>query len=215
MKKFVSMDSFVQAVQDMLVEVHDGVYQKALKMRDSYTNVALDFDEFKKIMKEKEGFIKAMWCGERECEDNVKAETGATTRCIPFEQEHLADHCVYCGHPAKHMVCFAKAYDNLLNNSGPGRLTQSRAINVLFKFLYNLIVSVICGLSSWGYSSVGRHDWQSEVGVQSYLHQIKPSVDKEILSTGGCLSKVLAIGNFRTLYFALAIMCFKLPFSDT
>ncbi|HXK90376.1 MAG TPA: proline--tRNA ligase, partial [Thermosynergistes sp.] len=64
----------------------------------------------KKIMKEKEGFIKAMWCGERECEDNVKAETGATTRCIPFEQEHLADHCVYCGHPAKHMVYFAKAY---------------------------------------------------------------------------------------------------------
>ena len=109
-KKFVPMDNMIQAIQDLLVEVHDGVYQKALKMRENYTSVARDFDEFKEIMKEKEGFVKAMWCGARECEDNIKAETGATSRCIPFEQEHLADNCVYCGKPAKHMVYFAKAY---------------------------------------------------------------------------------------------------------
>ena len=109
-KIFVPMDNVVQAIQDLLVDVHNGVYKKALKMRESYTSIARDLDEFKAIMKEKEGFVKAMWCGERECEDNIKAETGATTRCIPFEQEHLADHCIYCGQPAKHMVYFAKAY---------------------------------------------------------------------------------------------------------
>ena len=51
-----------------------------------------------------------MWCGETECEENIKAETGATTRCMPFEQEHIADTCVCCGKPAKKMVYFGRAY---------------------------------------------------------------------------------------------------------
>ena len=58
----------------------------------------------------KPGFIKAMWCGCQECEDAVKEEIGVTSRCIPFEQETLADTCVYCGKPAKKMVYWGKAY---------------------------------------------------------------------------------------------------------
>jgi prolyl-tRNA synthetase len=100
----------VQAINEMLVEVHKGIYDKALKMRENFTHVARNFDEFKEAIEVKKGFVKAMWCGERECEDNIKAETGATTRCIPFEQEHIDDHCVYCRRPAKHMVYFARAY---------------------------------------------------------------------------------------------------------
>ncbi len=106
----VPMDNVVQAINDMLVEVHKGIYDKALKMRENFTHVAHNFDEFKEAIEVRKGFVKAMWCGERECEDNIKTETGATTRCIPFEQEHIDDHCVYCGRPAKHMVYFAKAY---------------------------------------------------------------------------------------------------------
>ena len=51
-----------------------------------------------------------MWCGDKECEEAIKDETGATTRCMPFEQEHLGDVCVHCGKPAKKMVYFGKAY---------------------------------------------------------------------------------------------------------
>ena len=51
-----------------------------------------------------------MWCGDEACELQIKEQTGATARCIPFEQEHLADHCVCCGKPAIQMVIWGKAY---------------------------------------------------------------------------------------------------------
>jgi len=109
-KIFVPMDDIAGAIKNILKDVHMGIYNKALRMRENLTHVAHDFDEFKEAIEVKKGFVKAMWCGERECEDNIKAQTGATTRCIPFEQEHIGDSCVYCGRPAKHMVYFARAY---------------------------------------------------------------------------------------------------------
>jgi prolyl-tRNA synthetase len=51
-----------------------------------------------------------MWCGDEACEDAIKAEAGATSRCIPFAQEHISDHCVCCGKEAKSMVYWGKAY---------------------------------------------------------------------------------------------------------
>ncbi|MBP5238059.1 MAG: proline--tRNA ligase, partial [Clostridia bacterium] len=62
------------------------------------------------LARDGDGFIKAMWCGDEECEDKVKELTGVCSRCIPFEQEHLSDTCVCCGRPAKHMVYWGKAY---------------------------------------------------------------------------------------------------------
>ena len=56
------------------------------------------------------GFVKAMWCGDPECEAAIKEKTGVTTRCMPFEQEQLSDVCVHCGKPAKKMTIFARAY---------------------------------------------------------------------------------------------------------
>jgi prolyl-tRNA synthetase len=56
------------------------------------------------------GFAKAMWCGDEACEDAVKAKTGAGTRNMPFDQSPVADTCVCCGKPAKHVMYFAKAY---------------------------------------------------------------------------------------------------------
>ena len=56
------------------------------------------------------GFVRAMWCGCRECEDAIKEKTGATTRCMPFEQKQISDVCVHCGKPASKMTYFAKAY---------------------------------------------------------------------------------------------------------
>ena len=65
---------------------------------------------FKDIVENKPGFVKAMWCGDEACENMIKEETGATSRCMPFKQEHLSDTCVCCGKPAKAMVYWGKAY---------------------------------------------------------------------------------------------------------
>ena len=67
-------------------------------------------DEFKKIIEETPGFIKAMWCGDSECEIKIKEETGATIRCLPFEQENLGNKCVCCDKEANKMAYIAKAY---------------------------------------------------------------------------------------------------------
>ncbi|MCX7694998.1 MAG: proline--tRNA ligase [Caloramator sp.] len=106
----VSMDSLEQEVLKLLDDIHNNMLEMARKNRDEHTYVATNMDEFKDIVENKPGFIKAMWCGDRECEDKIKEETGATSRCIPFEQETLSDKCVCCGKPAKHMVYWGRAY---------------------------------------------------------------------------------------------------------
>ena len=67
-------------------------------------------EEFEKIFAEKSGFVKAMWCGDRACEEAIKENMAVTSRCMPFHQECLSDKCVYCGKPAKKMVYWGRAY---------------------------------------------------------------------------------------------------------
>ena len=86
------------------------MYERAKTHREENTHIAKNWDEFTDILQKKQGFIKAMWCGDEACENAIKEETGATTRCMPFEQENLSETCVYCGKPAKKMVYFGKAY---------------------------------------------------------------------------------------------------------
>jgi prolyl-tRNA synthetase len=109
-KYFVSLDELDTKIPELLQAVHDGLYQKAVERRAAMTYTAKDFDELKYIADNKPGFIKAMWCGDRECEDRLKEEIGITSRCIPFEQEEISDKCVCCGKPAKHMLYWGKAY---------------------------------------------------------------------------------------------------------
>ena len=97
-------------VEELLVTIQKDMLEAARAHRDSHTFTATTWDEFVDTVNNKPGFIKAMWCGETECEENIKAETGATTRCMPFEQEQLSDVCVCCGKPAKKMVYFGRAY---------------------------------------------------------------------------------------------------------
>ena len=94
-----------------LREVHDGLYKKALENRMRRTYDCKTTDEMNEVMaKNGDGFIRAMWCGSEECEDEVKARTGAGSRCIPFEQAEISDKGVCCGKPAKTMVLWGKAY---------------------------------------------------------------------------------------------------------
>lgn len=109
-KIFVSLDELETKIPELLEAVRDGLYQKAVDRRAAMTFTARDYAELKDIADNKPGFIKAMWCGDRECEDKLKDELGITSRCIPFEQEHLSDTCVCCGKPAKHMLYWGKAY---------------------------------------------------------------------------------------------------------
>lgn len=109
-KIFVSMDELETKVVEILEQFQNDLLEKARKHRDSHTYVVQSMGEFKKVLNEKPGFIKTMWCGDEACEKEIKEETGATARCIPFEQENLSDHCVCCGKEAKHMVYWGKAY---------------------------------------------------------------------------------------------------------
>ncbi|WP_203333583.1 proline--tRNA ligase [Planococcus beigongshangi] len=97
-------------IQRLLQDIQKSLYAKALEHRMNKTSIALDMDEFKEKLAEVGGFIKAMWCGDRACEDAIKEETQATSRCIPFEDEAVSESCVYCGKEAKELVYWAKAY---------------------------------------------------------------------------------------------------------
>ena len=109
-KAVVSLDNITEAVGEILEKMQADMLAKATAHRDANTHEAHNLEEFTDILTRKQGFIKAMWCGDRACEEAIKDETGATTRCMPFEQEHLSDVCVHCGKPAKAMVYFGKAY---------------------------------------------------------------------------------------------------------
>ncbi len=109
-KIFVSLDELETKIPELLEAVHNGLYEKALERRKEMTYVAHNLDELKDIADNKPGFIKAMWCGSRECEDRLKDEATVTSRCIPFEQENLGDTCVCCGKPATKMLYWGKAY---------------------------------------------------------------------------------------------------------
>ena len=109
-KTVVSLDELETKIPELLKAVHDGLYNKALARRAEMTFEAHNLEEIKEIADTKPGFIKAMWCGDRECEDKLKEYAGITSRCIPFEQEHIDGKCVCCGKEAKHMLYWGKAY---------------------------------------------------------------------------------------------------------
>ena len=110
-KKFVSLDNVEDEVAAMLTQVHDELVERARKNLAEKTHVATNMDELIRIDRETPGFIKAMWCGETECEDKIKDITGGVkSRCIPFVEDHLSDVCVCCGKPARHMVVWGRQY---------------------------------------------------------------------------------------------------------
>ena len=110
-KKFVFLDNLEEEVQAMLKFVHDELVERALKNREEKTHDAHTHEEFLEIAANRPGFIRAMWCGDSACEDQLKDETGGVkSRCISFTEEHLSDTCVCCGKKAKHMVVWGRQY---------------------------------------------------------------------------------------------------------
>ena len=101
-KSVVPLEGIEAAVADKLEAVRAGLYARALANRAAHTYDCKSMDEINATLAERgDGFVRAMWCGEEACEDEVKAKTGVGTRCIPLEQEQIADTCVCCGKPAE------------------------------------------------------------------------------------------------------------------
>ncbi len=97
-------------IEKLLDTIQKDMLERARERRDSQTYTATTKEEFEKIFAEKSGFVKAMWCGNRECEDSIKEKMSVTSRCMPFDQEKIADTCVCCGQPAKKLVYWGRAY---------------------------------------------------------------------------------------------------------
>ncbi len=109
-KIVVSTERLQSQIVQVLADIQTQLFEKAKQNRQQKTYTAKSFAEFKEIFQTKTGFVQAMWCGDRGCEDKIKEETGATSRCIPFEQSDLQTTCVVCEKEAKQLVFWAKAY---------------------------------------------------------------------------------------------------------
>ncbi len=109
-KYFVSLDDLETEIPRLLNELAQNIYQRALDNRENRTWAATTMDEVKELSAANNGYIKTMWCGSLECEEKMKDEAGLSSRCMPFQQEHLSDVCPCCGKPANLMVYWGKAY---------------------------------------------------------------------------------------------------------
>ena len=109
-KSFVSLDNLVDSVADGLKALQTAIYNKALENRENRTFTAENMEEMIKIASENNGYIRAMWCGELDCEMKLKEEADVTSRCMPFGMEPIGDKCVCCGREAKKLVYWGKAY---------------------------------------------------------------------------------------------------------
>ena len=111
---FEKIETPIDGIQEKVALVLDAMQKdmlaKAKAHMDEMTYEAASTEAFRKHFENQLGFVKAMWCGEKECEEKIKEDLGVTSRCIPFEQKKLSDTCVCCGKPAKKMVIWAKAY---------------------------------------------------------------------------------------------------------
>ena len=110
-KVFVPLAELEETVKRLLDEVHEGLYNRAKKNLEDHTKVCLTLEEVKEFMETEGGFAKTMWCGELDCELQMKEKAGVSSRCMPLEQEVIGENkCVCCGKEAKHSIFWGVAY---------------------------------------------------------------------------------------------------------
>ena len=110
-KMEVAFADVAKVVPELLETIQKDMFERAKSHRDSHIYDAHNYAQFGQIITEKAGFIRGMWCGEQDCEDKIKEDYAATSRCMPFDdQEKISDVCVCCGKPAKKLVYWGKAY---------------------------------------------------------------------------------------------------------
>ncbi len=109
-KEFLSVIDLEDKIANLLENIQNNIYQKALDFREENIHVADSWDEFKDIIENKGGFVSAHWDGTGETEDKIKELTKATIRCIPLDNKQEEGKCVLTGNPSTQRVLFAKAY---------------------------------------------------------------------------------------------------------
>ena len=109
-KEECALENLEARITELLPQIQQDMYERAKKHLEEHTYTAATREEFEKTFAEKSGFVKAMWCGELACEEEIKEKYGVTSRCMPFEQEEIAATCVCCGKPAKKMVYWGRSY---------------------------------------------------------------------------------------------------------
>ena len=109
-KETVELSNLENRISELLEEIQTNMYNECAKRRDEKTTVAYSLEEISKNLEENQGYVKTMWCGDVACENKVKEVTGAHSRCMPFEQEHLADTCAICGKKADKMIVWGRQY---------------------------------------------------------------------------------------------------------
>ena len=106
----VSLDELNEKLETILEDIQKSMYDACVKRVKEKTTIAHNLEEFEENLKNNQGYVKTMWCGDAECEEKIHELTGAKSRCIPFEQENLGNKCVCCGKPAKTMVVWGRQY---------------------------------------------------------------------------------------------------------
>ena len=109
-KVTIKIDNLEKEIEKFLKDIHTNMFNICKERMIEKTTIAHNMEELKKNLDENQGYVKTMWCGSQECEDKVKDLTGAPSRCIPFEQEHISDTCVCCGKKADTMVVWGRQY---------------------------------------------------------------------------------------------------------
>jgi len=109
-KHLHSVDGLAEYIQSLLQDIQQNIFNKAKERRDSLITEVNTYDEFKKVLDEKGGFVSAHWDGSLEVEEKIKAETKATIRCIPLDAKEENGVCIYSGKPSQRRVLFARAY---------------------------------------------------------------------------------------------------------
>ena len=109
-KETVELSNLENRISELLEEIQTNMYNECAKHRDEKTTIAYSLEEISKNLEENQGYVKTMWCGDVACENKVKEVTGAHSRCMPFEQEHLADTCAICGKKADKMIVWGRQY---------------------------------------------------------------------------------------------------------
>jgi prolyl-tRNA synthetase len=97
-------------IENLLDEIQQNIYQKALTFKTENTREVDNYDEFKRLLDEEPGFLSAHWDGTPETEQQIKDETKATIRCIPLNNKQEAGKCILTGRPSAQRVIFARAY---------------------------------------------------------------------------------------------------------
>ncbi len=109
-KRGVAWAGLADALRLTLDEIQANLYARAMAQREAMTHAVETFDELRAIIEGPRGFIRAHWCGDPECEARIKADTGATIRCLPLNEPREAGRCIVDGRPSEARVLFARAY---------------------------------------------------------------------------------------------------------